>query len=261
VSHVKKACDWLWILFAVVLLAAPAVLAQDGFGEDEAPKARKKARARKARRKRAPRAKPDVYAKMAEVLTLEGDAKAKFDAQVAENKKAVEEWQQVNGEKLKELQAAMRTARKEKDKDKAKTLGAELRKLQLDRKKLETELMGKVLALLTDEQKATWAGCELREQVLRRYRRCKLSEDQVGQVQKLCEAVAKELGEGQDRKAKAEAMKKLNVEITEKVLTEEQRQKLAKRGGRARGEGKAKPRRGKKKAEKAEPEELGNPEW
>ena len=262
----KKACGWLLCVFAVMLLAAPAAVAEDDFGEGKKPKARKKRKARGEGRRgqRGRREKANVYAKMAEVLKLEGEAKTKFDEQVAANKKAVKEWKQGDGAKLGELRKSFAEARKAKDKEKIKQLSGEMRTLMLAQRKLEAELLTKLLALLTDEQKAAWAAYQLEKQVAGRFRRCKLTEEQLAQVKTMCAAVAKEIGEAKDGKAKGAAMRKLQTEITEKVLTDEQRETLKKKGGRKpRGEGQGKAKRPKKERgkKKNKPAELGNPAW
>lgn len=260
----KRSLAWLAGIL-VVLLAATAGLAQDDPGED-APPARKKARRKRAPRKRAPRApkqKVDVYAKMAEVLKLDEAAKQKFDEQVAANKAALAEWDKGDGAKLPDLRKASSEARKAKDREKAKELGGQVRKLIVARQKLETELVDKVLAVLTDEQKATWAKQQLCENVLLRFRRAKLTEEQIAQVQKLCEAAAKEAGQAQDEKGRGQAIRKLQTEVTQKVLTDEQREQLKKGGGKRGGEGRRKggaKREGRKKGQGDAPA-MGNPQW
>jgi len=260
---VSKTVGWILAVWAAVLLAAPAALAQEEAGG-------KRAKERNRRRERAGqrgREKATPYAKMAKVLNLDEATKQKVEEQVAANKTSLEEWKKGDGAKMGELRKAFAEARKAKDKDKAKEVMGELRKLMTARGTLEQELMGKVLALLSEEQKAAWAAYQLQQNVVRRYMRLKLTEEQQAQVKTLCEAASKDLAAAQDGKAKAAAMRKLQSEISEKVLTDEQREKLKKRGGRKpRGEGQAKPKRErgrKKKAEegKRKPGEMGNPEW
>ena len=258
---------WLLGALAALLLAAPVALAEEA-GEQPAKKKR-------AKKKRGPREKARLrgeYGMMVSVLKLDEETKAKFEAAVKAGQQALQDWQKGDGAKWKELNTAMREARKNKDKEKMTALGAQLKELNAARAKIMGDNTAKLMELLNDEQKAVWAGFVLRRSLMGRLRRLKLTEDQVAQLQKLCEEKAKTIPAAADRKnakARREGLNKLYAEVGEKILNEEQRTKLAelmkKRGGRGRkpgqGEGRKKPKReggGKKKD--AAPE-LGNPAW
>jgi len=230
----------LGIVAAALLVMAPAALAQDrGAG--------KKGR----RKKRQPVVKGIDYDALAALLELEGEAKEAFDKQVAANNAALEESAEANAAKLKELRAAMKAARKAKNKEKVKAVKAELKQLRKARAPLVAELDAKVLALLTDEQKTAWAGHQFRQQVMRSLRKVELTEDQDIKVIALCTEAAGELGDGKDAKATAAAVKKLRAKIVKEVLTDEQRKALRK----GRGRGKARKRAKKKKAGEDAPAE------
>ncbi len=88
--------------------------------------------------------------------------------------------------------------------------------------KLQADLRAQISKeILTDEQKLTLAVAG----VTGRYRRAKLTDDQVTQIKT---AYAKHMTgvKGDDRKAKADAVKKLHEEITTQILTEEQREAI-----------------------------------
>jgi Spy/CpxP family protein refolding chaperone len=261
-SPVKKTCVWLLSVLAVMLLAAPAAMAQDGLGED-GPKVKKKRDRGKGKGGR--RQKGGVTAKLVDELKLDDATRAKFNEQLKANRTALGEWMKTNGEKLKLLRKDMAEARKNRDKDKAKLLGTEMKALYGGRAKVEAEGNEKLMALLTDEQKSAWSGLGLSMKVLGRYRRCKLTEDQVVKVREMCVAAAKEIGDGKDRKAVGVAMRKLNGEIVKDVLTDEQRAKMKTRR-KPKGDGARKPRVKKDRVKKDKPVkkdggELGNPEW
>lgn len=226
----KRICGWPLSIVAVALLVmAPAALAQDRG-------ARKKGRGKK----RQPVVKGIDYDALAALLELEGEAKAAFDKQVAANNAALEESAKANAAKLKELRAAMKAARKAKNKEKVKAIKAELKQLRGPRATLVAELDAKVLALLTDEQKTAWAGHQFRQQVMRSLRKVELTEDQDIKVIALCTEAAGELGDGKDAKARAVAVKKVRAQIVKEVLTDEQRKALRKGRGRPRKRAKKK---------------------
>ncbi|MFH1733029.1 MAG: hypothetical protein ABIF82_15460 [Planctomycetota bacterium] len=218
----RRSCGWLLGVLAALLLAAPAALAHEGNGE-EAPKAKKRAEA-KAEKKRP--AKKDEYAVMAEVLGLEGEAKAQFEEQVAKGQAAIAE--------------------------KENAILAEMKLLQTSRAALRKEMNAKIVAGLTDEQKSKWAGYQLRVQVLGRYRQSKLTDEQTAKIQTMCEAAAKEIGDGEDLKVRSVAMRKLHGEIVKNVLDEEQRKPFVRKRGADRKPAKAKEKKAEGEGEKAE---------
>ena len=121
-----------------------------------------------------------------------------------------------------------------------KAIVAEIRLLRTSRAALRKEMKAKVVASLSDEQKSKWAGYELRVRVVRRYRKSKLTDEQIAKVQTMCEATAKEIGDGKDLKVKSVAMRKLHGEIVKNVLDEEQRKPFVRKRRAKRKPAKAK---------------------
>jgi len=242
-------------VLAVLLLAAPA-LSEEQTGETKKP-----------RKKRPPKAKAGLrgeYAMMVNVLKLDEETKKKFEEAVTAGNAAMKAWRQGDGAKLKEVSAAYRAARKAKDQDKIKELRPQFNALITARTKLMADNKAKIMALLNDEQKVVWAGFVLRRTVMRRYRAAKLTEDQIAQLQKLCEEKAQTIPDATDRekrKERATALKALYAEIEEKILTDEQKEAMKKaQPTRKRKAAKPKAGQGEGKAER-EPAELGNPQW
>ena len=95
--------------------------------------------------------------------------------------------------------------------------------------KLQTQRSEQIVAILTPEQKAKWAGFTLYRSVMRRYKRCKLVADQDKQIRDACAAAAKTMPATTDRKGRGAAMKKLYKDIEEKILTDDQREELKKK--------------------------------
>jgi hypothetical protein len=97
---------------------------------------------------------------------------------------------------------------------------------------IETEHQAKILAVLTAEQRETWEGFRLWRDLMRRYRRAELSDEQKAQVRALADAAAKEFlavqGEEQEaHKAKEKIQKQLRQRVEAEVLTDEQKAKLS----------------------------------
>ena len=218
-----KRWGWAASIWAVLLLAAPVALAEEGVDK---PKPAKK--------KKGPRKKAGLrgeYAMMANILKLDAETKAKFTEAVLAGAKAMKEWNTANGAKWKELMTARRQAWKKKDQDKIKELTPQFNELRASREKVAAEGKAKIMELLTDEQKAVWEGFVLRRSLGRWFRGIKLTDEQKAQMQTLCEEKAKTLPAATDpknRRARNQAMNKLRDEIAEKILTDEQREKFKK---------------------------------
>jgi hypothetical protein len=197
-------------------------------GEDKAaPKASKKGNGDKAAAKdKAPKGE---YAIMAKTLGMDEAQTAKLNEAVENCNKALKAWDEGdNGKKLQEFQAALKQAREAKDKDKVKSISEQAKPLQKERGDLEAAQRALIMNVLTDEQKAKWAGFTLYRSVIGKYKRLNLTEDQDKQVRDICAAGAKGMPDASDKQARGEAMKKLATEIVDKVLTAAQKEELKK---------------------------------
>jgi len=211
-------------------------MAQDGQAKPE--KAKKAKKARKAK----PSGLRGEYGIMAGVLKFDDAQKARLLEAIEANKAAERQWMEGDdGKKMRELSKAYAEARKGGDKQKAKPIAEQLKALKASRAKLQAAGKARIMAVLTDEQKATWATFNLQRRAMMRYKRLKLTEDQLKQVKELCTKAVKSRPAGADRKALAQADKKLMNDISQKVLTDAQREQLKKPAKK-----KAKDRKGKK---------------
>lgn len=159
----------------------------------------------------------------------QADVKAKIKAR----DEALAKWDKANAQKVEAAEAAVKDARDKKDDDARKKASGELRALRTEREESAAEATAAVFAVLTAEQKAAWAGHELYQSIVGRYRRADLSEKQLAKVKSACAFAAKELGETGDddrqaKRAKRGITDKLRWGIDVFVLTDEQREALAK---------------------------------
>jgi len=223
-----KATKWLLCGVALFVLAAPAP------AEGEKPD---KPAVRKSKREKAAKSKGDkersknvlrgYWAMLAVELKLDEnpELKAKIEAKVKEGQEKLAAWEKANAAKLKEAREAMVEARKNKDRQAMQKARELMRPLIAERRKIEEENKAAVMALLSPAQRAQWKLAETYYQVVGRYARAGLTAEQKKQVRELCAKSAKAL-EGADKRARSALMRKLHAEIEQKILTEEQREKL-----------------------------------
>lgn len=210
----KRIRWWLCVALAGCLFSGVAV-AKDDPAEPGTPSKAKKARPTKARKPRL----PGIYAHVPKVCEM-------TEAETAAFTKALQPYldaRKAQRPKMAELRKASAEARKAGDKDKAKELSQQARKINDDIKALGDKAMD----TLTDEQKAKWQGHLLYMQMMRMVKKTGVDEKQSESIRTMCQAQGKAYG-AMDDKAKRTARAALVKEIKEKVLTEEQRAKLVK---------------------------------
>jgi|GEM_PF-1098734 len=232
----KNAKWWLCGLLAAVILLSPAlVLAEEAEGEKPAkpkkekaekkPKAEKGEKAEKpAKEKKAPELRGQ-YAMMVSELNLNDEQKAKLTEAVKAKTEALAEWKKTNGQKMKELGAQMKEAT---EKDKKAELKKQMDELGAQQKALAEKHDAAIRNVLTEEQKARWAGFMTYQQAMRLFRKVELTDEQKAKVKEICTKHADAYQKAADRKAKAEAMNQIKTEVSETVLTAEQKEAISK---------------------------------
>jgi Spy/CpxP family protein refolding chaperone len=224
-----KTLAWLGCAVAAILLASPVAFGEDKQPETKpakAPKAAKAEDADKATKEKSPL--KGEYAIMASVLKMDDAQKAKLVEACEAGRLAVQQWEQSeDGKKLEKLTAELAEARKGDDKAKTGQLQKEVAELRKKAPKPSPETKQKVAALLTDEQKLTWAAFTSERLVLRKLTKIELTDDQTKQLKGICLEAVKAVPAG-DEKARAEANKKIFRDVEEKVLTDAQREAVKK---------------------------------
>lgn len=216
-----------------VLLAAAAMLglalghawSQEGAEAPKKPKPRVK---KPAPRKVKPRL-GGTHAQMAKVCKLSEEQTGKIIAANKARKEATKEFMEANGEKMKALQK-------------------ELNELYAKRRKIDADGQAAVMAVLTDEQKATWQQYMIMRTVKGRFSRAKLTEDQLEKIKAeyVRAAVGVDMSNQRDRR---NLTYKLIRHVQKEVLTDAQRLELSK-PPEPRKPAKRKPRPAKPKAKK-----------
>jgi len=169
------------------------------------------------------------YAIMVSQCNLTAEQETQLKAKVEARKQAVAEWEQAHGNKAAELKKAMKEARDAGKKDEVKRLGQEMKALSDERRSLHEKTMADIYAILTPEQKTTWAGFRLYRQVMRWCKRAGLSQEQQATIRKMANAKAKGVTNADDDKAARQIVTALRKDIEQSVLTAEQREALAKK--------------------------------
>ena len=212
-------------LSAIVLCVSAATWIY-GTASAAGPKAKPKAQPKVS--KSLPETIAEEQAAMIRQCKLNDDqqkaVKEKFDLK----RKALETWEQANGEKLAAAKAAQRGA----DAAAKQKAGGEVRALTQARTQVEAEADKAITALLSPEQQLTWAGYQLAQLTLSRYQKAKLTEEQTAKIQQCSLIAAKELASftEDDRKGKqgrTTVQKCLKWAIDNVILTPEQREAVA----------------------------------
>ena len=216
-----KRVTWLLLGLAVVVLAASPLLA-----------------AEKAAKEKKPKAEPDAlrgeYAIMASQCELTDQQKDELRAKVNARKEAQDAWAKANGEKVKALRDAYKKAREAKDEDAAKKAREENLAIETERRRIDTDSMAAILAVLNPEQKAKWAAFRLYRTMMGRYKRVNPTEEQETKIREAAAAASKEVdavtGDDKDaQKKRSDLEKGLRKTIEETILTAEQREALQKK--------------------------------
>jgi len=219
---------WLCVLIVLAIAAAPILGAADAPKPKDTPKADQPKPTDKP--KPASTELKGEYAIMAAELKLTDEQKAKLDGIIKTHKAALEAWMKDKGPKLKELQKSLGELRKagKKDDPKVKELQDQIKPLTDEQAKMREAQQTEVMSILTDEQKAAWKVFKLYTGQCNRYRKAELTDDQKTKVKELCAAAVKDMGDGKDRKAVAEADKKLQAGILA-LLSADQKAKMEKK--------------------------------
>ncbi len=153
----------------------------------------------------------------------------KFKAKQA----ALEAWDKTNAAKMAAAEEAAQAARAGNDAAAKKTANDNLKTLMEERAQATAEADKAILAVLTEPQKATWAGVELAQTTLPKYKRANLTDEQTAKIKAACVIAARDMAAftGDDRKDKqgrTTVQKSLKWAIDNVILTPEQRDVVVK---------------------------------
>ncbi len=179
------------------------------------------------------------YAILVSECNLTPDQQAQLKAKVEARKQALAEWQQAHGAKAAELKQAMKAAKEAGNKEEMKRLGQEMKALSAERRQVHEKTMADIYAILTSEQKTTWAGFRLYRRAMAWFRRADLTEAQQSTIRKMADARAKDVSGAADEKGRRQVAMTLRKEIEQSVLSAEQRETLGRKAAKERPEKRA----------------------
>ena len=221
--------------------AAPAMAKKEagpGGQKKKKDRAGKKERKPGARGKKAPR-QSGMVKQIMEVCGLSADQQVALQEALRRHTDA----QKAAKEKSADLRKAMAEARKAKDKAKMRELAKEMKELQAPVQAALAEAM----KTLTPEQQAKWEAHKMAAPVIGRFKKLGLNDDQVKAIEDLCAKKAAEL-KGADPKAARKIKGSLMKEITENILTADQKANM--KAPREKREKKPRPPKGEKRKKK-----------
>mgnify|MGYP000070728799 CR=1 FL=1 len=145
---------------------------------------------------------------------------------------ALAAWEKENGEKFKAAEEAAAAARKGADDAAKKKAAADLKEWQSKRAQATAAADKAIQEVLSEEQRIAWAGFELGQTTLARYKRANLTEEQTAKIKAACQSAARDLAavQGDDKKAKqaqSTLQKGLKWAIDNVILTPDQRKTTA----------------------------------
>lgn len=182
--------------------------------------------------KAGPKTAQDVVMEQQELLISECKLSDEQQKAIKEKFKlkleALAAWEKTNTEKVKAAEEAARTARQGSDASAKKTAAGNLKELETSRGLATTAADKSILDVLSDEQRMTWAGVQLAQTTLPRYKKANLTDDQTAEIKAACVTAARDLAEfsGDDKKAKqgkTTVQKSLTWAIDNVILTADQR--------------------------------------
>ncbi len=202
-----------WAMALLLAAALPFALAVEEPKKAEKPKEKSAAQG--------------YYAFLARELKLEGDAKAKYEEALKARAAAIKAWDDANGAKLKELDAASKAAKAGTDKAAAKKASDDLKAARAPREAIEDEHKKKILASLSPEHRQVARGYNFYTGAGVKFSKAELTDDQKAKVKSL----ALESGKKTSDDMKDADLDKLRDEfyatVSKDVLTEAQRTALA----------------------------------
>jgi hypothetical protein len=217
-----KRSNWLVAMLAGAMLVVSPALAQDA-------KAAKPAKPAKSILK-------GEYAIMAAELKLDDAQKAKLEEAVKANEAAEKAWMDgASGTKAKTVRDDLAKAKEAKDQAKLKSLGEEQKALAAEQAKLKEDGKAKVMAVLTDDQKAQWAGFAVYRSTIGKYKAANLTADQDKQIRDMATKIASVKAAPPEKgKKPLQPSQVLSKDIEEKVLTDAQKEEMKKKAAEAK---------------------------
>lgn len=210
---------WLACVLTVLAIALAPAIAADKPAGDKPDKKERPARGEKG-------GNLGEYSILMSTVDANEQLKARITETAKANQEAMKAWEQANGEKMKDLQKRMGDAKTAGDAEGLKKLQAEQKELLAGRESIRKEGWGKIMGMLSAEQKQKWETFQFKRNLLRRLAKAKVTDEQKPKIEALISEAAPAIQAASDEKEKGKLMGELLKKIQEQVLTEEQKAAL-----------------------------------
>ncbi len=213
----------LTMAVALVLLSSPSAARHDAEDDTGDAKTTRPAKHRKEPTTRKKTLLRGMHARMAKVCKMSEQQQEQVAELNTLRRKAVAEFRADNAEKTKALKAEIAEAGKNKDERALKEARVQLRSLYRKQKEIYTQWQSKIMDVLTPEQKSQWGQYQIMLSIRKRFRNAKLTDDQTARIKTACAKFTAGV-DLSDKKARREAIKKLDKHIRKEILTDAQRE-------------------------------------
>lgn len=147
---------------------------------------------------------------------------------------ALETWEKANADKVKAAGEAVKVARQGTDTSAQKKAADALKELTTSRTQVIAEADKAIIGALNDEQKLTWAGVQMAQTMLPRFKKANLSDEQTAKIKAACLIAAKDLAsytgdDKKDKQGRTTIQKSLQWAIDNVILTAEQRETMGRK--------------------------------
>ena len=146
----------------------------------------------------------------------------------------LENWEKANADKVKAAGEAAKAARQGTDAAAQKQAADTLKGLTTSRTQVIVQADKPILDALTEEQRLTWAGVQMAQTMLPRFKKAKLADEQTTKIKAACLAAAKDLAsytgdDKKDKQGRTTIQKSLQWAIDNVILTAEQRETMGRK--------------------------------
>ena len=191
---------------------------------------------------------PDAYVEMAKVCGLLTDQIAKMAVKIQLKDQAIAQWNRENGPRIANYRTILSSARARQDREAEAKARNELHALEKSKADLIAKTDADIAAVMTAQQRATWDGYRLWQQLLEHFKQFTFTEKQSKAIRRIADGAAgqpiRTRGDPEAaEKARKDRFDKCVAIVIDKVLTPEQYEAVTGRPAPPRAKEEEPPRR------------------
>ena len=166
------------------------------------------------------------YGIMASVAKLGADQRESVAQVVAQREKALADWDKANMEKSNGLELDLRQARRLADEPGQQRIQEAILQLAAQRTALDQQYDDRMYQIMNSEQRLAWEGFVLTRMAKAKFRRARLSNAQLQQLQELSKQSASQAASPQSALQRRQMHDTFLEQVSQQILTLEQRQAM-----------------------------------